>query len=78
MIDCDDKIDPMIIGIAGPIASGKSTLARGLAQVFSLKLIGFGEYVRHEAQARGLDVADRRVLQDLGQSLGTRAMQESR
>jgi len=59
----------MIIGIAGPIASGKSTLARALAQAFSLKLIGFGEYVRHEAQARGLDVSDRRVLQDFGQSL---------
>lgn len=59
----------MIIGIAGPIASGKSTLARALAQEFSFKLIAFGEYVRHEAQARGLDVADRKVLQDLGQSL---------
>lgn len=59
----------MIIGIAGPIASGKSTLARALAQEFSLKLVGFGEYVRFEAQARGLDVTDRKVLQDLGQSL---------
>lgn len=59
----------MIIGIAGPIASGKSTLARALSREYSLRLIGFGEYVRHEAQARGLDTADRLVLQDLGQSL---------
>jgi dephospho-CoA kinase len=58
----------MIIGIAGPIASGKSTLARALAQEFSLKLISFGDFVRQEARVRGLDVADRQVLQDLGQS----------
>jgi dephospho-CoA kinase len=59
----------MIVGISGLIASGKSTFARALARRYSLKLIGFGEYVRGEAQARGLDAADRRVLQDLGQSL---------
>jgi dephospho-CoA kinase len=59
----------MIIGIAGPIASGKSTFARSLAGRHSFKLIGFGEYVRRVARARGLDAADRRVLQDLGQSL---------
>jgi dephospho-CoA kinase len=59
----------MIIGIAGSIASGKSTLARALANEFSLKLIAFGDFVRQEARARGLDVGDRQVLQDLGQSL---------
>jgi dephospho-CoA kinase len=59
----------MIIGISGPIASGKSTFARALAGSFSFKLTGFGEYVRREARSRGLDAADRRVLQDLGQSL---------
>ena len=59
----------MIIGIAGPIASGKSTLARALVKKFSLKLIGFGEFVRHEAKARGMDATNRRVLQELGQSL---------
>jgi dephospho-CoA kinase len=59
----------MIIGISGPIASGKSTFARALAERFSAKLVGFGEYVRREACSRGLDASDRRVLQDLGQSL---------
>lgn len=59
----------MIIGIAGTIASGKSTLARALACEYSLKLVSFGEFVRHEARARGLDPYDRLVLQDLGQSL---------
>jgi dephospho-CoA kinase len=59
----------MIVGIAGRIASGKSTLARALAGRYSFKLISFGNYVRQEAQARGLDVSDRQVLQDFGQSL---------
>lgn len=59
----------MIIGVAGPIASGKSTFAKALAQRFSLKLIGFGQYVRHVARGKGLDDSNRRILQDLGQSL---------
>jgi dephospho-CoA kinase len=59
----------MIVGIAGRIASGKSTLARALAGKYSFKLISFGNYVRQEAQARGLEVSDRQVLQDFGQSL---------
>jgi dephospho-CoA kinase len=59
----------MIVGIAGRIASGKSTLARALAGKYSFKLISFGNYVRQEAQAQGLDVSDRQVLQDFGQSL---------
>ncbi len=59
----------MIIGVAGPIASGKSTLSRALATRFSAKLLSFGDYVRHVARSRGIDVSDRRALQDLGQSL---------
>lgn len=59
----------MIVGIAGPIASGKSALGRALAQHFSAKLISFGEYVRDQARARGIDTSNRRALQDLGQSL---------
>lgn len=59
----------MIVGIAGRIASGKSTLARALAGKYSFKLISFGNYVRQEAQAQGLDVSDRQVLQEFGQFL---------
>jgi dephospho-CoA kinase len=62
----------MIVGIAGPIASGKSTLGRALAERFSAKFVNFGDYVRHIARTRAIDISDRRALQDLGQSLVTR------
>jgi dephospho-CoA kinase len=62
----------MIIGIAGKIASGKSTLARALAVRLSAKRLGFGDYVRAIAVSRGLDSGDRQTLQDLGQELVTK------
>src|SRR4051812_5864726 len=61
----------MIVGIAGPIASGKSTLGRALAERFSAKLVSFGDYVRHKARTRAINISNRGALQDLGQSLVT-------
>jgi dephospho-CoA kinase len=61
----------MIVGIAGKIASGKSTLARALAARLGAKHLGFGDYVRATAQSRGLDHTDRLTLQNLGQQLVT-------
>jgi dephospho-CoA kinase len=61
----------MIVGIAGKIASGKSTLARALAARLDANLLGFGDYVRATARSRGLDHTDRQTLQDIGQQLVT-------
>jgi len=62
----------MIIGIAGKIASGKSTLARAVAVKLRARRLGFGDYVRSIALSRGLDPSDRTTLQTLGQDLATR------
>lgn len=56
----------MIIALAGAIGSGKSTLANELAMARAARCASFGNYVRHLVGARGLDLNDRTVLQDLG------------
>jgi dephospho-CoA kinase len=61
----------MYIGIAGKIASGKSTLARAVAPRLNARRLGFGDYVRSIARAQGLDASNRSVLQELGQGLAT-------
>lgn len=63
----------MIVGIAGKIASGKSTLAGAVAVRLEARRLGFGDYVRSIAESRGLDPSDRRVLQSLGQDLVTKS-----
>jgi dephospho-CoA kinase len=62
----------MIVGIAGKIASGKSTLTRSLAARLKAKRLGFGDYVRVVAKSKGSDPSDRKVLQLIGQELATR------
>lgn len=62
----------MIVGIAGKIASGKSSLARALADRLKARRLGFGDYVRFVAVSRGLNPSDRAILQNLGQDLATR------
>ena len=62
----------MIIGIAGKIASGKSTFARAIAARLKARRLAFGDYVRSIAESRGMDPSDRRILQTLGQDLATR------
>jgi dephospho-CoA kinase len=62
----------MIVGIAGKIASGKSTLARAVATRLKARRLGFGDYVRSIAEASGLNLLDREILQTIGQDLATR------
>lgn len=57
-----------LVAIAGPIASGKSTLARALADRWSCPRAAFGALVAHEAQARAWPT-DRDALQTLGAAL---------
>jgi cytidylate kinase len=56
----------MILVIAGSIGSGKTTLTRALASALGARHAGFGDFVRAQAEARGLDPTNRQVLQDLG------------
>lgn len=57
----------MIIGIVGPIASGKSMLSDSLVKKGFLKL-SFSAEVREEATKRGLPIK-RKELQDLGNEM---------
>ena len=56
------------IVICGPIGSGKSTVAAYLASKLSIRVISFGNYIRHMAHRSGLP-ATRSALQDLGDGL---------
>lgn len=57
-----------IIGISGQISSGKSTLAKALANTLNGQVISFGNFVRTEAAKRGIDVG-RVALQQCGEEL---------
>lgn len=57
----------MIIGVVGPIASGKSVLSDMLVKRGFVKL-SFSEEVRAEARKRGVPI-ERKQLQDLGNLL---------
>lgn len=58
------------VGFAGAIGSGKTTIATTLHQLLGGVFVSFGDYVRAEAQRRGL-AEPRETLQDLGESLIT-------
>ncbi len=55
------------VAFAGRIKSGKTTLARRVATELSLPFASFGDFVRGEAESRGLDCSDRVILQSVGQ-----------
>lgn len=59
----------MIICLAGARASGKSTVAKCLADLLGWRSISFGDYVREVARERGLDPQDLAALQDIGLEL---------
>lgn len=61
-------MDACMLGVAGPIASGKSALSKALARTFGWSRVGFGDYVRAQARARGLEET-RGALQALGETL---------
>ena len=60
---------PTVIGFSGRIKSGKTTVSQAVADVLSLPRASFGDFVRAEAQRRGLDGESRSVLQNLGELL---------
>ncbi len=59
----------MVLSIAGPIASGKTTIALAVAAKLGWPYVSFGDYVRGEALTRGLDPNSRLELQRLGNEL---------
>lgn len=61
-------LEPVVLAFAGRVASGKSTLAREVANALDWKRASFGDYVRIVANSQGLEPS-REVLQDLGESL---------
>lgn len=58
----------VLVAIAGPMGSGKTSIASALAETLKGRRISFGEAVRAEALRRSLPV-DRKGLQDFGESL---------
>jgi cytidylate kinase len=58
-----------IIVFGGSSHTGKTTLARRLADLLQCKFVSFGDYVRAEARRRGILSPTRKNLQDLGQEL---------
>lgn len=74
----------MIIGIAGPTASGKTTVARMLAEKTNAFRIKYSDILSSIAFERGLDPDDKSTLQNLflseretrGEDFLTRALEE--
>jgi len=48
----------MILTVSGEIGAGKSTVARGLAQLLGLRYLSSGEIFREEARRRGVTLAE--------------------
>lgn len=59
----------IVIGFAGKIASGKSTLSARFAEEMGWPYVSFGDYVRSVARQRGEDDSQREILQQIGESL---------
>ena len=58
----------IIIGFAGKIGSGKTTISAAVAEALNWPRASFGDYVRRVARQRGLEES-REVLQEIGASL---------
>lgn len=58
----------MVVGVAGPIGSGKTTLAIGLAKALECPIASFGTYVRDVAARTGRP-GSREVLQEISEQL---------
>jgi adenylate kinase family enzyme len=59
------------VAIIGPIASGKSTVSRGLSANLSWPIISFGAYVRDVARRQNVSINDRGRLERIGAELIT-------
>jgi len=58
----------IIVGFAGKIGSGKTTISAAVAEALDWPRVSFGDYVRGVARERGLGES-REVLQEIGASL---------
>lgn len=58
-----------IIAFSGSSQTGKTTLARRLAEHCHCKFVSFGDYVRQQARNQGMANPSREDLQNLGQQL---------
>lgn len=61
-------LEPLVLGFAGRIGSGKSALSAAVARALGWSRVSFGDYLRTVAKSSGLDES-REVLQELGESL---------
>lgn len=61
-------LEPLVIGFAGKIASGKSTISAEVAKALGWPRASFGDYLRIFAKSSGLGES-REVLQEIGASL---------
>jgi adenylate kinase family enzyme len=62
------RVPKLVVALAGPPSSGKSSVAASIGAEWQAPVLGFGDYVRQEASSRGL-TNERGALQDLGQEL---------
>ena len=58
-----------VLAFAGPTGTGKTTIAKLLADSIRWKYVSFGTFVAEQARREGLDPRSRTTLQDLGQQL---------
>lgn len=58
-------VAPSVIGVAGRVGSGKSSLATVLSEQSGWPVVRFSDYLKHLAAERGI-VSDRESLQRLG------------
>jgi dephospho-CoA kinase len=68
-------MNPAVVGLAGRIGSGKSSVSEALVQSLGWRCASFGEYVRSVARIRGLG-ENREALQELGASLVARDVED--
>lgn len=59
----------VVVALSGPVASGKSTLARLLAERWDAEIVSTREEIQQISRERGHSLSDRRGLQEFGDSL---------
>jgi ribosome-binding protein aMBF1 (putative translation factor) len=68
-------LEPLVLGFAGKIGSGKSTISAEVARVLGWTRASFGDYLRIVAKSNGFGET-REVLQELGASLVEKSAEE--
>jgi len=68
-------LEPLVLGFAGKIGSGKSTVSAEVARTLGWSRASFGDYLRTVAKSNGFGES-REVLQELGASLVEKGVEE--